>query len=186
MQLLNTYIAILRGINVSGKKLIKMDSLREMLISLGFESVKTYIQSGNVVFRAVSISTCELESIISKAINETYSFDVPVIVLDLSEIAILLEQNPMKLDYANELDKLHITLLSEEPDPANLVSLNNIDLSTDKFIIINKAIYLYCPNGYGNTKLNNNFFEKKLKVNATTRNLKTMTALLELGSSINH
>lgn len=177
---MNTYIAILRGINVSGKKLIKMDSLREMLSGLGFEDVTTYIQSGNVVFRSNPSTSRELEALISKAINGKFSFEVPVIVLDCNELNSIVEQNPLLKEYPGEMDKLHITILADEPDTKPLGLLNQTDYTPEKFIIKNKAVYLYCPNGYGNTKLNNNFFEKKLKVTATTRNLKTLTELINI------
>ena len=179
-----TYISILRGINVSGKKIIKMDDLRSLYSELGFEDVVSYIQSGNVIFRAANQSPDILAAKIRKSIADKYSFDVPVIVMDNDELNSILEHNPLTNEF--ESDKLHITILDREPSPESITALNGTEFTTDRIICLSKAVYLYCPNGYGNTKFNNNFIEKKLKVSATTRNLSTLNELIRLAQNKEH
>jgi len=174
------YISILRGINVSGSKMIKMDALRKMYESLKFKNVATYIQSGNVIFESNSTSPGELQKLIEKKILKVFGFEVPVIVIDKKEVAAVIKNSPFVKRKNIDVTKLHVTFLSEEPEQANIEKIEIAKYLPDEFIISGKAIYLHCPNGYGNTKLNNNFFENKLKVSATTRNWKTVNELLRL------
>jgi uncharacterized protein (DUF1697 family) len=175
---MSTYLSILRGINVSGQKMIKMDALKKMYESAGFTNVRTYIQSGNVVFE--SKTQKNLASLIGKKIKETFGFDVPVIIRTQKEMKAIVEQNPFLKDKNMELDKLHVTYLSETPSTENLAKISAYNSASDLFIIKDKEVYLHCPKGYGNTKLNNTFFESKLKITATTRNWKTTNELLRI------
>ncbi len=181
---MNTYIAILRGINVSGHKMIKMETLRAMFERLNFKNTKTYIQSGNVVFQSKEININKLEQKIVKEIQKEFGFEVPVIVKELDEIKIVLENNPFVNKRKEDITKLHVTFLSAEPAKDSIEKIKDMNYMPDEFILTGKAIYLFCPNGYGNTKLNNNFFENKLKVAATTRNWKTVNELVSIGKAI--
>jgi len=176
------YIALLRGINVGGKNKIKMLELRIIFESLHFKNVKTYIQSGNVSFEYDSISIINLSNKIEKKIEkkfiETFCFSVKTIIRTEEELKNIVNNNPLVNEPNVELDKLHVTFMVDIPDP-NLVS--NLDIkkeSNEKFSINSREVYLYCPNGYGRTKLNNGMFEKKLKVTSTTRNWKTINNIL--------
>jgi uncharacterized protein (DUF1697 family) len=91
--------------------------------------------------------------------------------------------NPFLKQSKIDIEKLHITFLAEIPEQENVESIRNINYSPDKFIIIDKEVYLYCPNGYGITKLSNNFFEQKLKIKATTRNWRTVNKLFEMATT---
>ena len=175
---MTTYIAILRGINVSGKNKILMQDLKALFESLNFKNVKTYIQSGNVVFDSNSLKN--LETLIQQKIKEQFGFDVPVIVRTVDEITNILKHNPYLKQKNIELDKLHITFLSETPIKENLTKIHTYNFAPDVFEIIGNEVYLHCPNGYGNTKLSNTFFENKLKVTATTRNWKTVNEIAKL------
>jgi len=179
---METFISILRGINVSGQKKIIMLDLKALYEDLGFHNVKTYIQSGNVVFK--SVNEKNLNKKIETKIFEKYNFFVPVIIRNLEEIKNALLNNPLLKEDDIDVSKLHITFLEEGPLPENIEKLKEIDQKPDLFKINKKDIYLYTPNGYGNTKLNNNFFEKKLKTNATTRNWKTVNELLKIANEI--
>ena len=118
---MTTYIAILRGINVSGKNKILMQDLIALFESLNFKNVKTYIQSGNVVFDSNSLKN--LETLIQQKIKEQFGFDVPVIVRTVDEITNILKHNPYLKQKNIELDKLHITFLSERPIKENLTKI---------------------------------------------------------------
>jgi len=181
---METFISILRGINVSGQKKIQMTDLKALYEALKFKDVTTYIQSGNVIFKSKSASDQKLAKKIEDAIYERYSFAVPVIIRTVEEMEHSISVNPFLKQSKTDIEKLHITFLAKVPPQGNLESIRDIDYSPDKFIIIEKEVYLYCPNGYGITKLSNNFFEQKLKVKATTRNWKTVNKLVELATKI--
>ncbi|MFL0246053.1 DUF1697 domain-containing protein [Candidatus Clostridium stratigraminis] len=174
------YIAFLRGINVSGRNSIKMAALKAMFESLCFNKVETYIQSGNVIFEFKACDTVSLEVKIKEEISKIFGFHVETMVRTIEELINIISNNPLAEEVNIEIDKLHVTLLMNEPEEAIIDSLVLKKEENEKYIIRGKEIYLYCPNGYGNTKLNNTILEKKLKVAATTRNWKTMNKLLEM------
>ena len=181
---MKTYISILRSINVGGQKIIKMADLLTLYNSLGFVNCKTYIQSGNVVFKAKEKDAQKLSKLIVKTINEQFGFWVPVIVIELNNLMQIITANPFVINDNIDTSHLHITFLENQPNTDDIDLLNQYKDPIDSFVIINQCIYLHCPNGYGNTKLHNVFFEKKLKQTATTRNWKTVNELLKLATCI--
>jgi uncharacterized protein (DUF1697 family) len=180
---MKTFISILRGINVSGQRKIQMTDLKALYEALKFTNVITYIQSGNVIFKSKSASDQKLAKRIEDAIYERYNFNVPVIIRTVEEMEHAISVNPFLKQSKIDIEKLHITFLAEIPEQENVESIRNIDYSPDKFIILDKEVYLYCPNGYGITKLSNNFFEQKLKIKATTRNWRTVNKLFEMATT---
>ena len=181
---MKTYISILRGINVSGQKMIKMDELRALFESLHFENVTTYIQSGNVVFEEKATDRNELAKHIEKKILQKFGFAVSVLVIEKNELQNVLKKNPFVNTRKEESATLHVTFLSEEPDPARIDSIKKIQSAPDEYIFSGNVVYVFCPNGYGRTKLTNNFFENKLKIVATTRNWKTVNELMNIAENI--
>jgi uncharacterized protein (DUF1697 family) len=177
---MTTYISILRGINVSGQKRITMDALKKMYEDLHFMNILTYIQSGNLVFQYIKSEQKDLEQKISSQIEKNFGFFLPVIVLNTVELKEIIERNPYLVDVTKDISHLHVTFLSSEPEQIDSEIIYKHKLPGEEFTLIEKAVYLYCPNGYGKTKLSNTFFENKLKVNATTRNWKTTTELLSI------
>ena len=180
---MNTYIAILRGINVSGAKPIKMEELRLTFQKPGFENITTYIQSGNVVFSTTETATSQLTAQIAESIKTDFGFEVPVIVLSAVELQTIIGNNPLN-DGTKDTAFLHVTFLSEIPAAFNLSDIAAKKQGNEEIIISGKVVYLYCPHGYGKTKLTNTFLESKLKVTATTRNWKTANELFRLASMI--
>ena len=174
---MTTYISILRGINVGGHNMIKMDALKQMYVSQGYSSVQNYIQSGNILFNAPVTTTTALENILSENILLTFGLRVAVIVLTMDELENALTNNPYSPDPLKDSARIYFTFLSKVPDKALLESISPGLYAPDEFSACDKVIYNYCPNGYGNTKLTNTFFEHKLKLNATSRNLKTVSEL---------
>ncbi len=178
---MKTYISILRGINVSGSNKIKMNDLKLLYEELEFSNVVTYIQSGNVIFKSSkNLSDTNLSNKIEHAILNKFKLNVPVIIRSIDELENVIMANPFIKQNDIITEKLHVTFLSEKPRQPELEKIKSLDYSPDKFVIKEKEIYIYCPNGYGNTRLTNNFFENKLKVKATTRNWRTANKLLEL------
>lgn len=176
------YIAILRGINVSGHNIMPMKELKAAMEKAGFSNVATYIQSGNVVFEHSAALEDNLAKGLTGLIKTTFGYDVPVLVRTVDYMKQVHEANPFFKRDGVDTEKLHITFLGDEPTAQNIATANTYSYLPDEFIIEGKAVYVYCPNGYGNTKLTNTFFENKLKVAATTRNLKTVAKLIEMGS----
>ena len=175
-------ISILTGINVGGKRKILMADLRKLYDELGFKNSQTYIQSGNVFFDYTGKKKiAAIESMIYEAIHKAYGFEVPVIVRTVAEIRNAYNNNPFATE-DTAIEHLHLTFLKEIPTAEHLEKINTYDYPSDQFKIIGKDAYIYCEGKYHKSKLTNNFFEKKLKVAATTRNWKTMKKLLELSS----
>lgn len=172
-----TYVALLRGINLGGHKIVKMDRLRKTFEELGFEDVKTYIQSGNVVFKASAQAPENLAKRIEEKVLRQFGFAVPVVVKTSDEIGDVIRNNPLVKEKGIDLSKLHVTFLSGAPEKSALKVLEAIAAGPDQFRGSGAAIYLHCPNGYHETKLGNNVLEKMLKVGATTRNWKTVNQL---------
>lgn len=178
---MQSYIAILRGINVSGKNKILMEDLRSLLSEMKLKDAKTYIQSGNIVFKSDGkLSNEKLAAKIEAGIKKKFGFDVPVIVRSEAELKKAIAANPFIKNKKTNPERMHITFLSSAPDKALLKTLETFSSPPDEFHIDGKEIFLHCPVSYGETKLSNNFFEKKLKVTATTRNWKTVNTLLEM------
>ena len=175
-----TYISILRGINVSGQKLIKMDALRKLYEDLGFHNVTTYVQSGNVVFKGEDSELNNLEQRISQQIEKDFGFEVPIIVLTIDKLKQIINNNPFQNDLNKDHSYLHVTFLSSNPDHYDKETIESKKQNEEEISFSENAIYLYCPKGYGRTKMNNNFLEAKLKVLATTRNWKTTKELFKI------
>lgn len=171
------YIALLRGINVSGHKIIKMAELKELLMSIGFRNVQTYIQSGNVVFESDETSLPNLELSIMSGITGKYGFDVEVMVRSVDEFSRIVETNPFPDVEGN---KLYITFFRDAPHDIPFEELNKVKSESEVYLFQDKIMFLYCPEGYGITKLSNSFVEKKLKTVATTRNMNTVIKLLQM------
>jgi uncharacterized protein (DUF1697 family) len=175
---MKTYISILRGINVGGNRLIKMADLREQDLRLGWVDCQTFIQSGNVIFRGGITDTQELATTLERMIAEQFHFEVPVLVMELEELRKIVAANPFLHDSGKALLHQHVTFLSGRPDKELFGKLGKTDYLPTEFELIDKSVYLYCPDGYSNSKLTNGFLESRLKVRATTRNWKTTCEIL--------
>lgn len=177
---MTTYISLLRGINVSGQKPIKMDALRKLYDNLGFRSVTTYVQSGNVIFMGNKAQPDELSQIITQQIEKDFGFNVPVIVLTVDNLKQVIDNNPFIKDSDKDTAFVHITFLFSQSQKIDLKIIEEKKLNGEEIFFVDNVAYLYCPNGYGKSKLSNNFLEAKLKVSATTRNWKTTNELLKI------
>jgi uncharacterized protein (DUF1697 family) len=176
------YISLLRGINVGGKTL-KMDKLRSIYESLNLRDIKTYIQSGNVLFNARIKNVEKIKKEIEIRINKEASLAVTVIIRTPIELKKILSSNPFVNSGIKEIDRMYVTFLENEPTKELLKELKPARETKDEFKVIGKEIFLFCPGGYGRTILSNDFFEKKLRMNATTRNWRTVNKLYDLSKS---
>jgi uncharacterized protein (DUF1697 family) len=172
------YVALLRGINVSGHRQMKMRDVNAMCEELGFTEVATYLQSGNVVFEGRSTPTAKLEQQIHEAIRERWGHDVAVLVRTATEWAGVVEYHPF-VDRTDDPTKLHVTFLQGAPSRAAVAALD-VDAGAEEYEVHGREVYLHCPHGYGRAKLVNPYWERALGTVATTRNWKTVGALRDL------
>ncbi len=178
---METYISLLRGINVSGKNKIKMTDLKRSFESHGFLNVQTYIQSGNVIFQYKHGYEKQLEDKIQHLIKSVFGFDVPVVIRTFQDFKDIISATPFS---AKEETMQYVTFLKSAPDSFPDDKINPAKNESEIVSIVDKNIYLYCPIGYGRTKLSNAFFEKKLKQTATTRNWKTIRTLCDMAADV--
>ncbi|AYN69200.1 DUF1697 domain-containing protein [Euzebyella marina] len=176
------YIAFLRGVNVSGQKKLPMAQLREVLSKSGLSDVGTYIQSGNIFFSYQEVEKEEIEKLIRKTILTEFGFEVPVLVQLKTDIEDVVQNNPF-LD-SQDKARLYYVLLKEAPSEELKKAFEQEVFENENFHITNECVYLSCNAGYGKAKLNNNLIERKLKVEATTRNHKTMLKMNELAGEL--
>jgi uncharacterized protein (DUF1697 family) len=176
---MGTYVAMLRGVNVGAHNRIKMPALVQLFEELGHTDVVTYIQSGNVVFRSRSKSASTLARNIEKRIAGDLGCDVAVLLRSKEELAQVVKANPFLRKKADP-KYLHVTFLAEEPDEALVRAVKDFDAGHDEFVVRGRDVYLHCPGGYGNTKLNGTFVERRLQAISTTRNWNSVTKLLQL------
>lgn len=180
---MQTIISMLRGINVSGQKKVPMKELKALYEGLGFADVSTYIQSGNVIFRTAEKKTDTLPKKIENAIRDHFGFDVSVIHRTPKELDDVLKKNPYLQEKDLQPEKLYVSFLAGVPLPEHIEKALTYQTQADRFTVIDREVYLYLPDGYGQTKLHNNFMESKLKITATTRNWKTVNELFTLGTA---
>jgi len=174
------YIAMLRGINVGGHKKIKMDQLRASFEGLGFEQVKTYIQSGNVIFKAKKLSPIALSKRIAEKIFSDFGFPVPVISRSSDEMATAIERNPFLKERGIDHEKLHVMFLSEAPAPAAFKKLADLTAAPNQCRSADKEIYFYLPNGVSQSVLMKSPVDQILAVVTTTRNWRTVNTLHQM------
>ncbi|HEX8287489.1 MAG TPA: DUF1697 domain-containing protein [Pyrinomonadaceae bacterium] len=172
------YAAFLRGINVGGRTSIKMERLREVFGALGFANVRTYIQSGNVIFETQETDDKELAAKIESAVESEF-FKTNVMVRSFDEIKNAVENNPFA---GEEFDEklFHLVFLSEKlsDEKAELLLSNNSE--TEKFAVRNREVYCFLRNGVADSLLGKKYIDNKLKTPATARNWRTVNKILEL------
>ena len=173
---MKVFISMLRGINVSGQNKISMTDLKVLYESIGLVNVQTYVQSGNVVFESKLKDDSKLPGLIRNQILKSLGYDVSVFIRNTDDFNRILANNPFLKKRKGDSSNLYVTFLAAIPSKDQLSNLDHAISSTDEFIIGESEIFLFCPGGYGNTKLSNNYFERKLKIAATTRNWNSVTA----------
>lgn len=174
------YAALLRGINVSGQKIIRMEDLKEDFESLKFTNVSTYIQSGNVMFEAPVTKTAIIEKEIEACLLKRAGHQIVVIVRTIPELEEVVRRNPYAKTQLKENEKLHVTFLLDQPAGPAVALLGRLKSPTDEIIPMKKEVYILCRNGYGRTLFSNTLIEKKLAVPATTRNWNTVNKLIDI------
>ena len=175
----STFVILLRGVTPAGKNKVPMAPLRAALSKAGLNDVRTYIQSGNVI-AASKLTQAALESLVHEVIRKSFGGDIAVIARTAEQFAGILKRNPFA-----DADgvRLYFSLLATAPDKKLLKELLSTDFSPDQVRFVKNTIYTLYATKHSDSKFNNNFFERKLRVTASTRNLNTMVKLVALAAT---
>jgi len=174
------YLALLRGINVSGHNMIKMDALKKMLENMGFQNVETYIQSGNVFLDSDDENAAGVGFKIKQEIAKVFGFDVPVVTVSKNDLELCFINNSFLMEKGCDSKKLYVAFISKELTSAALNDLKISNFKPDEAAIDGNRIYIKYAIGAGKTNLDQKYIEKKLNAVATIRNWNTITSLLEM------
>ncbi|MFK7004279.1 hypothetical protein BWK63_10010 [Flavobacterium covae] len=174
------HLALLRGINVSGHNMIKMDDLKVLLERMGFENVVTYIQSGNVFFEYEEANGPSVGFKIKQEIFKEWGYEVPVMVLGKEDLEGALSNNPYLKEKEADPSKIYFAFLNKELNESAIHDLKISQVKPDEATVDKNRIYLKYINGAGKTRMDNRYIEKKLNVLSTIRNFNTVTKLLEM------
>ena len=176
---MQTFIALLRGINVGGHRVIAMADLRALFAAAGAAEVVTHIQSGNVVFRHASDSPAQLASQLESEIAKATGFDVAIVLRSAAEWDAVVTDNP----FADaDADHLHVSFFASSPPAGALDPIDAVAHRPERFALARRELYLYLPGGLGRSKLVAALGKLKPITAATTRNWRTVLKLLELAS----
>ncbi|WP_395052420.1 DUF1697 domain-containing protein [Flavobacterium sp.] len=178
------HLALLRGINVSGTKMIKMDALKKALESIGFTDVVTYIQSGNVFVNTNEESASKVGFMIKQEIFKSFGHDVPVVVIGKEDLQLCLVNNPFFKEKDVDLKKLYVSFVSKSLTPESIHDLKISNIKPDEVSIDNTRLYIKYFDSPAKTRLDNNYIEKKLILTSTIRNWNTVNKLLELFETV--
>ena len=174
------HLALLRGINVSGHNMIKMDALKTALEAIEFTNVETYIQSGNVFVETQEESGFGVGFKIKQEIFKTFGYEVPVIVIGKNDLELCFKNNPFLKQKDFDIKKLYVAFVSKELSSSAINELKISQFKPDEAVIDGNRIFIKYDIGAGKTRLDQKYIEKKLNVTATIRNWNTVTKLLEM------
>ena len=177
---MKTYIALFRGINVLGSHVLPMKELKLVLEQNGCADVRTYIQSGNAIFRSAMSDAARLAMQVTAAVSRSHGFEPRVLVLTRSELERAATANPFP-EADDDPKSLHLFFLAEPPKKPDLKSLEALKAKTERFALMGRVLYLHTPDGFGTSKLAARA-ERLLGVAATARNWRTVTTLVEMAN----
>ncbi len=179
---MNTFVAFLKGVNIGGHKAIKMDELKKILLTLGFAHVKTYINSGNIVFCSHEDKEAVREQM-EKAIFLHFGISVAAVVKTAGELLKVVAENPFDHDTESDSSKRAVVFLSRPvaSDQADVFSGDN--RVTERIVIREDVLFAYYPRGFSKTKFTGDYIERRLRLTATARNWNTVCKLAEIVNS---
>ena len=180
--MMGTHVALLRGINVGGRNRLLMKDLAAIFRDAGCTDVTTYIQSGNVIFRAPDELAAHIPQLAADSISSRFDLRVPVVTRSAAELDKVISGNPF-LYIESDITKLHVAFLADRPTSAAIDNLDPNRSPPDSFRLKGSEIYLHLPDGVARSKLTNAYFDSKLGTTSTARNWKTVLKLNELAGS---
>ncbi len=172
-------VALLRGINVGGRKKVAMARLRELMEELGYSEVRTYVNSGNVVFSGPEQPPLEVARRLEEQLATTFGFDIAVVVRSREELAETVRANPLGA-IATDPARHLVLFLAVEPEADRVPELDTAEIAPEAFHLLGREIHLWCPDGVNDSPLAKQMSEKRLGVTATARNWRTVEKLLAL------
>jgi uncharacterized protein (DUF1697 family) len=175
------HVALLRGVNVGGKNKLAMTDLAELFRAAGCAEVRTYIQSGNVLFRAPAALAATLSRALAAEIERRHGLRTPVVTRSAARLAKVARSNPF-LAAGADPDELHVAFLADPPARAKVAALDPRRSPPDEFVVAGSEVFLRCPGGVARTKLTNDWFDRALATTSTLRNWRTVTRLVELAA----
>jgi len=175
---MKSYIALFRGINVGGKNVLPMKALKALLENLDLQNVKSYIQSGNVVFQSHEENASWLSSKISAEIEKSHGFKPQVLLLDIEEMENAIRSNPFP-EAESDPKTLHLNFLAAAPETPDLQALKSFKKENERFELKGNVFYLHAPDGIGRSKLAANA-ERLLGVAMTGRNWRTVSKIMAI------
>lgn len=170
------FVALLRAVNVGGRNRVQMAALAQLFAAAGCENVRTFIQSGNVIYDAKPAVVARLPGVLERSFAKAFGFPTPIIIRSARDLAAIIAANPFK----GHEESLHVTFLADRPKAAAIAALDPSRSPGDEFAVVGREIFLHCPNGLGRTKLSNDYFDRMLATTGTVRNWRTVTKLFEL------
>lgn len=179
---MTTYILLFRGINVGGKRTIKMAELKACLAEIGLENVQTYIQSGNVVFQSDRDNHDALSADISACVGQQFGFQPSLMLLTQETLNQAIAQCPFEQSAENG-KLLHFYFLANQPQSNALTKLNDVKADSESISLSERTLYLLAPDGIGRSTLVKQM-EKRLDVSATGRNWNTVNQLQAITARI--
>ena len=177
---MTTHLALLRGINVSGHNMIKMEALKTTLEAIGFQNVQTYIQSGNVFVDTDEENASKVGFIIKQEIFKVFGHEVPIVVVNKDDLAVCFKNNPYLKEKDVDTKKIYVAFVSTTLKSDNINDLKISQFKPDEASIDGNKIYIKYNVGAGKTRFDQKYIEKKLNVTATIRNWNTVTQLLKI------
>jgi len=174
------YISLLRGINVSGHKIIKMADLRVLLTKNGLEGVKTYIQSGNILFYSELQTKAEISIFIENLLLKEYGWEIPSLILEQKDLEQIILSNPYPNITETSTNKPYVCIPQKTLNKKQMEVLKEINYEGEYITVTEQGIYLYCTKEINKCKLSNNLIEKKLGISCSTRNWRTLLKLQSL------
>lgn len=176
---MTTHVALLRGINLGAKNKVPKQTLLDVFAEAGAVDARTYIQSGNVLFRADDDRVGGIATAVPAAIRDRLGLTVPVVIRSVAELRRTVAANPF-VAAGHPPEQLHVLFLGGQPSPEALARLDPTWGAPDAFAIVECAVYLHLPNGAARSKLTNDWFDRRLGVVSTNRNWRTTLTLLDL------
>lgn len=180
---MNTYIALLRGINVGGNNKLPMKELITVLEGLKLHNAKTYIQSGNVVFQSERADRAVLSQEISEAIGESHGFTPYIFLLSIEDVQAAINANPFP-EGKDEPKTLHFFFLDGILEQPNLEAFEQLKTETERFQLIGDVLYLHAPDGIGRSKLAGKLSGKWKGLHITARNWRTVSKVVEMAKEV--
>ncbi len=177
------FVALLRGINLGPHRRMKMETLRSICESLGFEGVRTYVQSGNVVFRSKQAEPASVASRLRKAIGEAVGFEPEVFLRTAADLKLVIDRNPFALREDVSPDKLLVTFLERQPEPGAVSKVSQMRIRPEEFAMVGRELYVFYPDGMGRSKFPAAAISQLLKDAGTARNWNTVLKLFEIATA---